>query len=125
MTQTRETIFARNGLAPILSDHRGAPVSTANIHRRAREPRAVMDWTLRYAPEVSDDLCLVAHDASFNDAEKVIGIDSAKRDGVGSDLRESALILLLNGLFGARCIVSARPAAARYRSRQPTAGAQR
>jgi hypothetical protein len=55
--------------------------------------------------EVSNDLCLVTHDAGRSDAEKVIGIDATKRGGVGSDLRANPLLILqLNGLLGIRRI---------------------
>ena len=99
----RETIFGRNGLAPILSDHRGATGFHRGISIDAHANLGGGNGLVRQGMrcEVSDDLCLVAHDAGRTDAEKVIGIDSAKRDGVGSDLRANPLlILLLNGLFG-------------------------
>ena len=103
----RETIFARNGLAPILSDHRGATGFHRGIsidaHANLGDGNGLVRQGMRC--EVRDDLCLVAHDAGRTDAEKVIGIDSANRDGVSSDLRANPLlILLLNGLFGARCL---------------------
>src|SRR5215208_1663830 len=101
----RETIFARDVLAPVLSNHRGATGFHRGISIHAHANLGGGDGLVRQRMrcEVSDDLCLVAYDTGRSDAEKVIGIDPAKRDGVGSDLRANPLlILLLNGLLGAR-----------------------
>ena len=103
----RETIFARNGLAPVLSDHRGAAGFDRGIPIGAHANFGDRDGLVRQCVrcEVGDDLCLVAHDTGRSNAEKVIGVDPAKRDGVGSNLGANPfLILLLNSLLGARRI---------------------
>ena len=103
----RETVFARDVLALVLSDHRGATGLDCGNSIHAHANLGGGDGLVRQhmRGEVSDDVCLVACDAGRSDAKKVIGIDAAKRDGVGSDLRANPLlILLLDGLLDARGI---------------------
>src|SRR5580765_2443127 len=93
----RESIVARNGFAFVYSDHRRAAGfyrgTSINPHANVGgRDRSVLELV---RCEVGDDLCLVPNDAGWSDAEKVVGVDLAKGNRVGGDLRVNPVVVLL------------------------------